>query len=76
MHLTPDDTLHDGSGWLAWTRVVGLTCLMALTGCASVQHDRPLPATVTAALQKAEMTDAALGLVAYPLDRPPRADCG
>jgi len=72
MHLTPDDTLRDGSGWLAWARVVGLTCLLALTGCASVQHDRPLPATVIAALQKADMTDAVLGLVAYPLADPAR----
>ena len=72
MHLTPEDKLRDGSGWLAWTRVVGLTCLLALTGCASVQHDSPLPATVIAALQKAEMTDAVLGLVAYPLTDPGR----
>ena len=72
MHLTPDDTLRDGSGWLAWARVAGLTCLLALAGCASVQHDRPLPTTVIAALQKADMTDAVLGLVAYPLTDPAR----
>lgn len=72
MHLTPEDTLRDGYGWLAWVRLVGLACLLALTGCATVQHHQALPPTVIAALQKADMTDAVLGLMAYPLSDPAR----
>ncbi len=52
---------HSGRGWLA------MACMLALSGCASVPNDSSLPPTVIAALQKAEMTDAVLGVVAYPL---------
>ena len=48
-------------GWLA------MVCMLALSGCASVPGDRTLPPSVIAALQKAEMTGAVLGVVAYPL---------
>jgi D-alanyl-D-alanine carboxypeptidase/D-alanyl-D-alanine-endopeptidase (penicillin-binding protein 4) len=44
-----------------------LLCVLALTGCATLQGDRTLPPTVIAALEKAGMTDQVLGIVAYPL---------
>jgi D-alanyl-D-alanine carboxypeptidase/D-alanyl-D-alanine-endopeptidase (penicillin-binding protein 4) len=72
MHLTPEDKLRDGYSWQALARLLGAACLLALTGCAALQHDSPLPPTVPAALQKAEMTEAVLGVVAYPLTGPTR----
>jgi D-alanyl-D-alanine carboxypeptidase/D-alanyl-D-alanine-endopeptidase (penicillin-binding protein 4) len=72
MHLTPEDEYCDRTVWLALARVMGLACLLLLTGCAAVRHDNTLPPSVIAALQKAEMTDAVLGLVAYPLADPTR----
>ena len=53
-------------GWLA------MVCMLALAGCATGPNNRALPPTVIAALQKAEMTDAVLGVVAYPLTDPAR----
>lgn len=55
-----------GRGWLA------MVYLVLLSGCVSLPSDRNLPPSVMAALQKAEMTDAVLGVVAYPLTSPAR----
>ena len=69
MHRTPpfpstQTRTGDPCGWLV------SVCLLALSGCAALQHDQTLPPTVIEALQKAEMTDAVLGVVAYPLTDP------
>ncbi len=72
MHLTPEDESRCGYARLALARLLGTACVLALTGCAALQHDQTLPPTVIAAMQKTDMTDAVLGVVAYPLSDPAR----
>ncbi len=82
MQLTPEDSFCNSRpplapppataraqgrcGWLA------TACVLALTGCATIQSDQTLPPMVIAALQKADMADTVLGVVAYPLTDPTR----
>ncbi len=49
-----------------------MVCMLVLAGCATGPNNRTLPPTVIAALQKADMTDVVLGVVAYPLTDPAR----
>lgn len=75
MHLKLEDDFrddHDLQRIHRQCRWLVAVCWVALTGCAALQHDTTLPPTVIAALQKADMTDAVLGVVAYPLTNPTR----
>jgi D-alanyl-D-alanine carboxypeptidase/D-alanyl-D-alanine-endopeptidase (penicillin-binding protein 4) len=49
---------------LAWLTAFGF---LMLTGCAAVKNVNALPPSVEAALQRADMPDSVLGVVAYPL---------